>query len=203
MKLTYLLEDFGDIAAYHITTAEALPSIRANGLRSGMTPRYGHVGEGIYVFFGKESRILDIATNMVEYLGVEEPILIETRVSPSSLLMDEDSLADGDTQDAISYAYSEGRYVRTQEILDYFPAEFFEEYLAAMDQPWSVPTKVEDDRKAALQLINKYNIKPTAMFPSQMGHYTFQTARCTANRLPVVRLWQWDNEEGFVLFRAA
>ena len=162
----------GKQTAFHLTTKSAVPSILQNGLTANNTVRMGHVGNGIYVFF-LEGRDINHASDMAEYLSLDDFVLIETEIDQDSLLMDEDSLNDEEALDKFSQIYPE------------FSAELTRLYESAADL-----------RTAAIGFIEKYQIRPTPKMKTYFGHYGFFTARTTQQKLPVGRIWVWNPEIG-------
>ena len=180
------LSSLTGMTAYHITTANAIPSILKNGLTSGNAARLGHPGAGIYVlYFGLGFGIknpLNAAINFSEYLDIDEPVLLQVKVSESDLLMDEDALTNEESIDKIT----SGRVK--------LPKEFVEAYTKIISED-----EGEDEdslRLPLISLIDLYQIKPTKKLMTEYGHYAFLTARCVAQTLEVNRMWELDQETG-------
>ena len=184
------LPDGAEVPAYHITTRSALYGILKSGLSAKNTPRYGKVGDGIYVVFFRGNNIASEGLTFAEYLGIDEPAIIQTSVAVGSLLMDEDSLTSNDVLEHLRSCVDNGRL--NDKIYKYFPAGLVDELLLRAEDDG------DDDedglRHYCIELINTYHIAPANYIKTNMGHYQFDTARSTSPRLPVARAWYWNDE---------
>lgn len=163
MRLHKILEFKSETTAYHLTTSEAVPFIRMKGLRSGNVPRFGHTGDGIYVFFEDG---LKHVSGMAEYLGLDNWALVKTRVV-GPLLMDED---------ALDYEFA-------HENLEKAYPELVEEFMNLVIS--HVKTSSVSLRNDCIKFIEKHNIPPTPHLKTHFGHYSILTARTTQRVLPV------------------
>ena len=164
--------------AYHLTTEQALADIIQNGITNGNTPRYGKTGHGVYVFFSDSP--LNDADALFDYLGIDNPALVQTIVDPDSLLMDEDSLFVAlETDD--------------DEMLGMLPPEVAR---VIENLPESHGMGAEGERY--IPVIDKFQLKPRPEFPILAGRYEINTARCIASRLPVSRAWVLDEDGEWV-----
>jgi len=164
MRLHKILLEFKETTAYHLTTSEAVSLIKMNGLRSGNVPRFGHPGDGIYVFFEDG---LKHTSGMADYLGLDNWALVKTRVAPNSLLMDED---------ALDYEFA-------HEDLEKAYPELVEEFMNLVES--HVKTSSVSLRNDCIKFIEKHNIQPTPHLKTHFGHYSLLTARTTQRVLPV------------------
>ena len=167
-----LLEITGKQIAYHLTTKTTISSVLRNGLTANNAARMGHVGDGIYIFF-LEGRTINQASNMAEYLSLNDFALIETEVNQDTLLMDEDSLNDEDALYQFNQIHPE------------LSVELTRLYESATDF-----------RMAAIGFIEKHKIQPTSKMRTHFGHYSFLTARTIQQKLPVGRIWVWNPKIG-------
>jgi hypothetical protein len=172
------LSSLTGMVAYHITTASAIPSIQKNGLTSGNAARLGHPGAGIYVIFSDSP--LSAANDFSEYLDIDEPVLLQVRVSENDLLMDEDALTNEESIEKIT----SGRVK--------LPKEFIDAYTKIIEEDEGDD---EDSlRSPLIALIDQYQIKPTKKLMTEYGHYAYLTARCVTQSLPITNIWKLDSD---------
>ncbi len=165
----------GNESVYHLTSESALLSISCEGLTAGNAARFGHVGNGIYIFYLEGD--INRATNMAEYLALDDFALLETAVALDTLLMDEDTL---DNEDALEIF---------AKIYPALAGELHRIYETTSDTDFSL---------ALIRFIERHKIAPTPKLLTHFGHYSFLTARTTQRKLPVGRIWVWDPAVGLV-----
>lgn len=149
---------------YHVTEAKNARSIKQRGLYKGnIGTAPNKSGDGVYFF-----KSLHNVNEMVEYIGLFNPILIMSDLTNYQKLMDEDALLVNDES------------IVLEDLYLVMPPEAVIEYTQYLDQYDGGDTPAYDDAEVAqfkINLIDKYQIRPHEAFTTNFGHYSIQTCR--------------------------
>jgi hypothetical protein len=178
------------VAAYHITTRSAYQKIIKDGYLQRSAPRFGHVGNGIYVIFMQGDDIAYECLEFANYLDIDDPVVLKVLVDDNSLLMDEDSLCNEDILSHLMEVMDlPSKMRRNDPILSYLPAGAIKSLIEFALQDHDM----DDLRALCTKLIDDYKIKPSELFKTYVSRSSYDTARSTMSAIPVLSLVEFND----------
>jgi len=186
MKLSTISEA-ADTKYWHITTRDAFTIITKDNKLKRTNPRYGKVGDGIYVV-SLQGDIISSGMTFAEYIGIDGPVILETSVDEQSLLMDEDALDNYSTLSHLSFISKQTPQKQAVDpLFNHLLHNVVQLLLEYYEHGDDVECDTDESRQFCINLIDEYQIKPSKYFKTEMGHYSFLTARSTTPTIPVVK----------------
>lgn len=182
MKLSTISEA-ADTKYWHITTRDAFAIIAKDNKLKRTDPRYGKVGYGIYVV-SLQGDIISSGMTFAEYIRIDDPVILETSADEQSLLMDEDALDNQSTLSHLSFVSKQHPQKQAADpLFNYLPHNVIQLLLESSE----LSMDNNEFKQFCINLIDEYQIKPSKYFKTEMGRYSFLTARSTTPTIPVVK----------------
>ena len=192
MRLTHITANPKLATAYRLVESRYLTKTLKPNHKST-----GEAGKGIYVFFRGNHSALDAAHIMQSQLqNPNFDTLVETRVNPTDLLMDEDVLMDEHYNLRKIYKlFQQQKLKPTNKYYKAFGPKFIKDYVEHELEPdnkfsGSRYDEIDPEFATCVTYINKYKLPPSPHFPlSPHKTHRILTARCLAKNLPIIQTW--------------